>query len=142
MLKYRKKSSKNRKKFQKISTFVLPILPNRYILTQQSSFLVQNRLSFRKKNPPKFPIFQKFQISKIPDYYANLPFGVIQFVFSVLAFSRRLTSFICRSRAIYLYQPGRSLRIISIPWICLLLLQMLFWHITTTILPFDLWTRQ
>ena len=49
--KYLKKARKNRKIFQKMLTLILPILPNRYNLTPQTSFLVQKRLSLRKKSP-------------------------------------------------------------------------------------------
>ena len=49
-------------------TFLLPILPNRYILTQQTSFSVQKRLSLEKKYP-KIPYFSKFQDFQNPKIY-------------------------------------------------------------------------
>ena len=45
MLKYCKKSRKNRKKFQKMLTFTLPIPPKPPISTPQTPFLTQNQPS-------------------------------------------------------------------------------------------------
>ena len=54
------KLRKNRKKFQKMPTFILPILPNSYTLTP-TKLHFQFKIDYRlEKKYPNFMIFSKF----------------------------------------------------------------------------------